>query len=177
MTHATRCRRVLVLVGAMIVTTSCAMGIVPVPVETPQPLSSIPGPSVLRLVGAIAQQETRDQTTSYRLANGRDVTVDASSDRLIVDTGGSPAILVMGRDSHGDWAAVVGHQDGTPPDCYILRDRGYELGDSIAIDGVRWPKAASFESGGQAPPIAHPYPGGTRFCLDDQARVRQLIAP
>ena len=165
----------LSLVGAMLVTTSCATGLMPGPPETPQPLPSIPGPSVLRLVGAIAQQETRDQTTNYRLADGRAVTVDASGDRLVVDTGGSPAILVMGHDSQGDWAAVVGHQDGTPSDCYILRDRGYEVGDGIVIDGVRWPKAAAFEGGVRAPPIAFPYPGGTRFCLDDQGHVRRLI--
>jgi hypothetical protein len=29
----------------------------------------------------------------------------------------------------------------------------------------------------QRPAIGFPYPDGTRFCLDDRARVAQILAP
>lgn len=144
-------------------------------VETPPPLSPIPGPSEIRAIGTIVGESSRDSTTEFTLADGRVITVDFSTTRQIGLPGGSPAILVLGHDDEGDWAAQVGHQDGTPEGCHVLNQLGYELGDSLAISGVRWRKAPTFRANVPEPRLGQPYEDGTRFCLDDMGLVSGLL--
>ena len=141
-----------------------------------KPLEQVPGPSDVQAVGTITGQSQRDTTVKYELADGRVITVDLATRRMVGNEGGSPAILVLGRDDRGEWIAVPGHQDGLPDGCHVLSQDGFELGDSIAIAGVRWPKAPEFAPV-SVPALGFPYPAGTRFCLDEQARVEAVISP
>ena len=145
--------------------------------ETPPPLSPVPGPSDIEVVGTIVSETTQDLTTEFRLSDGRVIPVDFSSNRRVGPPGGSPATLVLGRDDRGDWAAVIGHQDGTPDGCRVLNQIGYDLGVSIAIAGVSWLKAPTFHSAVQVPPLVQAYAQGSRFCLDDKAQVTEVLAP
>ena len=140
-----------------------------------RPLDHVPGPSEVQAVGRITGQSQRDTRVKYELADGRVFTVDLETRRMVGNEGGSPAILVLGRDALGDWIAVPGHQDGLPDGCHVLSQDGFELGDSIAIDGVRWPKAPDFAAS-PVPALGFPYPAGTRFCLDEQAHVQAVIS-
>ena len=144
---------------------------------TPPPLSPVPGPSDIQVVGTIVSETARDLTREFRLSDGRVIAVDFSTKRRVGPAAGPPAILVLGRDDRGDWAAVVGHQDGTPDGCHVLNEIGYELGDSIAIAGVRWRKGSGFHTPVPVPPLVQFYAQGSRFCLNDKAQVTEVIAP
>jgi hypothetical protein len=131
--------------------------------------------SDVRLVGTITGESTRGNITTYQLSDGRVATVDSSVTRAIGLPGGTPAILVLGRDETSDWAAVVGHQVGAPEGCHVLNQLGYELGDSVAIGGIRWLKAQTFRSAVPVPPVGRAYDDGTRFCLDETGHVYDVI--
>jgi hypothetical protein len=143
---------------------------------TTKPLERIPGPSEIQTIGVITGQSQRDAVVDYVLADGRVIEVDLNTRRRVGQVGGSPAILVLGRDSQGLWISEPGHQGGLPDGCMVLVQDGFELGDSIAIDGVRWSKAPDFVAP-TTPEIRYPYPAGSRFCLDADARVTDVIAP
>lgn len=143
--------------------------------ETPPPLDHVPGPSQIQVVGPIVGESTRDQVTEFEIADGLVVSVDLSKKRQVVPPGGSPALLVVGVDDRGEWVAVIGHQDGTPEGCHVLNSVGYELGDSLAIAGVRWQKATDFTTPIPAPAVGRPYPDGTRFCLNGVAEVDRVL--
>ena len=144
---------------------------------TPPPLWPVPGPSAIQLVGTVVSETVKDLTYQFRLSDGRVIAVDFSTKRQVGHPGGPPAILVLGRDDRGDWAAVIGHQDGTPDGCHVLNQIGYELGISVAIAGVSWRKAANFHSAVQVPPLGQFYAQGSRFCLDDTAQLTEVLAP
>lgn len=160
------------LVIVMLLTAACDTSLP----ETPPPLSPVPGPSEIETVGTIVSESSRDTTTDFSLSDGRVITVDLSTKRRVGPPGGSPAILVMGHDNQGGWIAEIGHQDGTPDDCHVLNELGYELGDSIAIGGVRWQKAPTFHSSLPSQ-VGEAYAQGARFCLNDQAQVTGIINP
>jgi hypothetical protein len=143
---------------------------------TTKPLDQIPGPSEIQAIGIITGESQRDTIVEFTLADGRVIEVDLKTRRRVGQVGGSPALLVLGRDSHGAWISEPGHQDGLPDSCKVLAQDGFELGDSIAIDGVRWFKAPGFVAP-TTPEIRYAYPAGSRFCLDEQARVTDVIAP
>jgi hypothetical protein len=143
---------------------------------TPEPLLQVPAPSQIQVVGTITGQSQRQTTVDYTLADGRIITVDLDTRRMVGQEGGSPALLVLGRDAQGDWIALPGHQDGLPDGCHVMSQDGHELGDSIAIAGILWLKARGF-SVPFTPPMRFPYPPGSRFCLDGQARVASVIGP
>jgi hypothetical protein len=168
---ASRLTLLIVLVGLV---AGCGVFIGPPP-ETAPPLSSVPALPQIRIVGTISGESTRGNITEYQLEDGRVASVDSSITRRIGLPGGTPAILVLGRDDTSDWVAVVGHQVGAPGGCHVLNQLGYELGDSIAVGGVRWRKAPTFHSAVSVPPIGQAYDDGTRFCLDDMARVYDVI--
>lgn len=165
-------RRTTWLAAVVFLLASCAIS---QGVETPPPLSPIPGPSEIRAIGTIVGESSRDSTTEFKLSDGRVITVDFATTRQIGQPGGSPAILVLGHDDEGDWVAEVGHQDGTPEGCHVLNQLGYELGDSLAIGGIRWLKAPRFRANVPQPRLGQPYADGTRFCLDDLGRVSGLL--
>ena len=144
---------------------------------TPPPLDHVPSRSQIDVVGTITGETIQGDTTDYQLSDGQTVKVDSSTNRRIGPPGGSPAILVVGTDDRGGWVAVVGHQNGTPDDCHVLNQLGYDLGDSIAIGGVRWKKAPGFHSSLETPPFGLPYDQGARFCLDERAQVAEILAP
>jgi len=144
---------------------------------TPPPLDYVPSRPQIDVIGTISGETTEGDTTDYQLADGRTVKVDSSTRRRVGPPGGSPAILVVGSDDRGGWVAVVGHQDGTPDGCHVLNQLGYDLGESIAIAGVRWKKAPGFHTSLQTPSFGSPYPEGARFCLDEHAQVAEIIAP
>jgi hypothetical protein len=146
-------------------------------IGTEPPLSPIPGLSEIEVVGTIVSETSSDPITEFTLADGRVISVDTTTVRWVAPIGGSPALLVLGRDDIGDWIAVPGHQDGTPDGCHVLNHPGYELGDSIAVGGVRWLKAPGFLVPGGTPPLGQPYPGGTRYCLDERAQVAEILRP
>lgn len=162
------------LVAVLLVVAGCG-GFGDPGVEAAPPLSPVPGMSVIRTVGTIAGESAQGNVTEFRLTSGAIVTVDFSTTRQIGLPGGSPAILVLGRDNRSDWVAVVGHQVGAPAGCHVLNLVGHELGDSIAIGGVRWRKAPNFSSPGSLPGIGQAYSDGTRFCLDEIGRVHTVI--
>jgi hypothetical protein len=165
-------RRTTSLAAVVFLLTSCDIS---QGVETPPALSPIPGPSEIRAIGIIVGESSRDSTTEFRLSDGRVISVDFSRTRQIGQPGGSPAILVLGHDDEGDWVAEVGHQDGTPEGCHVLNQLGYDLGDSIAIAGVRWRTAPGFRANVPKPRLGQPYEDGTRFCLDDMGLVSGLL--
>jgi hypothetical protein len=141
------------------------------------PLDHPPADSQIEVVGTINGETTRDSVTDFELSDGRLITVDFSTKRRVGRPGGSPAILVVGRDDRGDWAAVIGHQDGTPDGCHVLNDLGYDLGRSIAVGGVSWRKSPRFHAPVQTPRLGQAYDQGARFCLDENAQVVEVIAP
>ena len=144
---------------------------------SPPPLDHVPADSAIEIVGTIKGESTRDSVTEFELTDGRRISVDFSLKRRVGPPGGSPAILVVGQDDRGDWAAVVGHQAGTPEGCHVLNQLGYELGQSIAIGGVSWRKAPGFSTPLPTPQRLQPYEPGARFCLDDNAQVQEVLAP
>jgi hypothetical protein len=145
---------------------------------TSPPLSPVPGPSQIDIVGTVISETSRNATsTEFKLSDGRVTSVDFATKRRIGHAGASPAILVVGRDERGGWVAIVGHQDGTPDGCHVLNQLGYELGNSIVIGGVRWTKSPGFRPRGGLPSVLQPYPQGSRFCLDEKAQVIDVIAP
>jgi ABC-type Fe3+-hydroxamate transport system substrate-binding protein len=154
-----------------------ACGVEPAASPSPAPLPSVPGQSHVRVVSRILDVRVAGSRRAYRLANGQTVTVDSSAQRIVSDNGGNPEFLVVAHDDAADWFAVIGHQEGTPEGCLFLNQTGYELGDSIVIVGVRWQKGPALPVPGQRPEIGFPYPDGTRFCLDEQARVSAILAP
>lgn len=141
-----------------------------------KPLEQVPGPSQIEVVGVITGQSQRDSTVDYVLGDSRVIEVDLHTRRRVGQVGGSPAILVLGRDGQGAWISEPGHQEGVRDTCYVLAQDGFELGDSIAIDGIRWLKAPGFTAP-SIPAFRFPYPAGSRFCLDEQARITDVIAP
>lgn len=146
----------------------------PSALATPTPTPT-PGISEITAVGVVVEESDRAPITEFLLQDGRALSYDLSVVRVVERGGGEPRLLVAGRDSDGEWLAVVGHQDGTPPGCHVLNQRGYELGPSIAIAGIRWPKAPTLSWPGQVPPIGQPYPANARFCLDDAGRVNRIL--
>ena len=161
-------------IGVLLVVAGCG-GFPNAAAETAPSLSPVPGVSVIRTVGTIAGESARGNITEFRLTSGAVATVDFSTTRQIGLPGGSPAILVLGRDDDSDWVAVAGHQAGAPQRCHVLNLVGHELGDSIAIGGVRWRKAPTFRSPVPLPAVGHAYGDGTRFCLDEMGRVYGVI--
>jgi hypothetical protein len=161
------------LAAAAVLLAACDVGEGP---ETPPPLSPVPGPSEIQVIGTIVGQSVVDSVTDYELADGRVIRVDLASKRRVALPGGSPAILVLGRDDRGEWAVEIGHQDGTPEGCHVLNKLGYDLGDSIAIGGVRWRKSPGFHSAVRVPPLGQAYDQGIRFCLDENALVTEILA-
>jgi len=141
------------------------------------PIDHVPADSVIEIVGTIQGESTRDSVTDFELTDGRRIPVDFSLKRRVGPPGGSPAILVVGKDDRGDWAAVIGHQDGTPEGCYVLNELGYDLGGSIAIAGVSWRKAPGFTTPREVPQRLQPYEQGARFCLNENAQVEEVLAP
>ena len=129
-----------------------------------------PGPSEISAIGIITGASQRDWTTTYTLADGREVVVDASAVRE-VHKGGGETLLVVGKDIQGPWWAEIGVQDGMPAGCHVMNEAGADWGSFIEIAGVAWPKAIGFASETGPVPLGGRYPGGTRFCLDADARV------
>ena len=80
-------------------------------------------------------------------------------------------LLVVGKDIQGPWWAEIGVQDGMPAGCHVMNEAGADWGSFIEIAGVAWPKAIGFASETGPVPLGGRYPGGTRFCLDADARV------
>lgn len=138
--------------------------------------SATPAPSRsdVLVVGTVQQASENGPISEFRLADGRTLSFDLSVVRPVHLGGGEPLLLVSGRDENGEWMALIGHQDGTPDGCHVLNEAGFDFGASIAIAGVQWPKAPTFVWT-NAPGPGSLYPGGTRFCLDDTARVSQII--
>ena len=129
-----------------------------------------PGLSEITAIGVITGASQRDWTTTYTLADGREVVVDASAVRE-VHKGGGETLLVVGKDIQGPWWAEIGVQDGMPAGCHVMNEAGADWGSFIEIAGVVWPKAIGFASETGPVPLGGRYPGGTRFCLDADARV------
>ena len=86
-----------------------------------------------------------------------------------------PDLLVVGRDQDGRWVAVIGNQGGLPDDCFVLDERGINLGNAIEIEGIRWPKSVTFTSPEREPALGAEYPGATRFCVGEHGRIESIV--
>ncbi len=153
---------------------SLVSGCAPAALPTAEPTAT-PSLSRILTVGEVLTEQARAPSVSFGLADGRTVSFDLGSTRLIARGAGEPSLLVAGRDDTGEWLAVIGHQDGTPDDCHVLNQPGYEMGTTIAIAGIRWTKAPALQAQGLTPARGAAYPDGTRFCLDSLARVTTVI--
>ena len=129
------------------------------------------------IVGEIAAQSVANNRLIFSLESGRTVELDEKAVRVLFETGETPRLLVTGRDAIGDCLVVVGKQDGMPPDCNVVNREGREWGAGIELVGLVWPKAPAFRADTPIPARGSPYPDGTRFCLDDHARLAAVIGP
>jgi hypothetical protein len=139
------------------------------------PASPRAGESQITFTARIVGERGRDQARTYTLADGGEVTVDPSVDRVIKHHG-TAELLVRGSDANGAWVATIGTQGGLPDDCYVLNEDGIEMGDGIEIAGVRWPKAPGFAFQ-PLPPLGTGYVSGSRFCIDTTAHVTSIVPP
>jgi hypothetical protein len=145
----------------------------------PSALSSIelatppPGISEITAIGTVVDEMGADPHIEFRLSDGRSLAFDLLTMRWVVRGAGDPMLLVSGHDAAGAWLAVIGHQDGTPAGCHTLNQAGYDFGTTIAIAGIRWPKAPTLATQGVVP--GQSYPPDARFCLDDLGRVDRIL--
>jgi hypothetical protein len=148
------------------------------PDPAPSALASIalatpPGISEISAVGTILDYSQAGPNIDFRLRDGRSLSFDLSIVRMVARGAGDPILLVSGRDAAGPWVAVIGHPAGTPAGCHTLDQPGDDLGASIAIAGIRWPKAPALAATNVVP--GQSYPPSTRFCLDDLGRVNGIL--
>lgn len=122
-------------------------------------------------------------TTTYELANGQEVTIDASDGRRM-DYGGLPSIgdlLLSGTGPDGPWIArlLPTLRSDAPPGCYELRSYGTDRGEWIETDaGLRLHKAfANFNPGSdRAVREGDRYEGpGRPFCVNENGEVTAFL--
>jgi hypothetical protein len=128
---------------------------------------------VIEVAARVVGISTRDRTSEYELADSRVITIGPPDYRIVHDSG--TELLIVGRDPAGRWAAIVGHQGGLPDDCFVLNEQGFNLGSGIAIKGVRFPKSPTFTSPEPDAVSGQAYPGGTRFCVNENGQVETII--
>jgi hypothetical protein len=140
--------------------------------HTPSAVAQTPPASPrLSTVGIVAEQRQAGKVSAFTLKDGRTVSVDGDTTRQVHGGAGPDTLLVVGMDAQGLFYALVGQQDGLPPTCHVLNEAGTEWGGGIEVAGVLWEKAPGFSSTAGSPALDQPYPGGTRFCIDGDARV------
>jgi hypothetical protein len=155
----------IVLIGILLAVVACQLA-----EPTPSPPLN-PGASRIESVGWVASIAASSGAIRFVLEDGRDIEVDPSVSRQIHDGAGDRLLLVSARDPRGPWFAVIGTQVGLPNDCLVLNERGTDWGAHIEIAGVAWTKAPEFRYSPDAVALGARYPEGTRFCLNDDARV------
>lgn len=143
------------------------------PSSEPNPTPT-PGITEILDMGVVLEERVRSSIIELTLGGGRSLSFDLSVVRVVYRGGGIPQLLVSGRDAQGAWVALVGHQDDTPDGCHTLSGPGFEMGNAIAIAGIRWQKAATLRTP-QTPPLGGMYPDGWRFCLNNMAHVSEVL--
>ena len=131
-----------------------------------------PPTSTIDAVGLIADERIYADRVEFRLEGGQSWQGQTGTFRQILDWGAR--LLVVGTDPDGVWIATLGPQDGLPADCNFIPEPGTDWGDGIAIAGVLWEKAPVF-SPAETPNVGSDYPGGTRFCVNEQGQVASII--
>lgn len=132
-------------------------------------------PPTLDVVGRISAVEIHTGFVRYGLADGSTWDFPDGTYRLVGDGGHGGRLLVVGRDSQGQFIATFMTQDGLPADCYFENATGIERGAYIELRGILWAKAPAFSSDVLVPPVGYAYLSGTRFCLDATARVTRAV--
>jgi len=134
-----------------------------------------PPPPVIDTIGVLAGLAEFDGRVRYSLADGRQWDHPKDQFRILYDMPGRDTLFVAGTDSVGAYVLLVGSQDGLPVDCrYSLRYGGTDWGDSIASQGLLWPKADAFVPLPDRPGSASDYPSNSALCLDDRGSVTSV---
>lgn len=134
-----------------------------------------PPPPVIETIGVLAGLAEFDGRVRYSLADGRQWDRPKDQFRILYDMPGRDTLFVAGADSVGAYVLLVGSQDGLPVDCrYALRYGGTDWGDSIASQGLLWPKADTFVPLPDGPGSGSDYPSNAAFCLDDRGSVTSV---
>lgn len=134
-----------------------------------------PAPPTLDVVGLISTVEIHNGFVRYGLADGSNWNFPDGTYRLVGFGGHGGKLLVVGRDSEGQFIATFMTQDGLPTDCYFENATGIERGAYVEMRGILWAKAPGLVSSVPVPPLGWAYPGGTRFCLSDAAQVTATV--
>jgi hypothetical protein len=132
-----------------------------------------PAVSVIEMAARIVSESSTGSVSEFTLADGRRLSFDMAAER--VPHYSVSDLLVVGRDDRGRWVAVLGRQDGLRDDCFVLRERGINLGGAVEIEGVAWPKSLTFSSPEREPGVGVGYPGATRFCVDPSGHIDSIV--
>jgi hypothetical protein len=127
------------------------------------------------MVGVVAEAELGN-TVRYVFTDGRTTEVVTANYRVLTPHGWDGELVVLGQDQAGDFVASFSTQADMPADCYVENSKGVDRGAYVQLRGVLWRKASGFQSATQ-PPNGAAFPGGTRFCLDDQGLITNAVAP
>jgi hypothetical protein len=114
------------------------------------------------------------QTYEFSLPDGRDLEFNPNNVRLPTGDASGP-MVVIGRDAEGRFIFPFMTQDGMPDGCYVSFEQGIDRGAFIEIAGILWSTSPELDPAERVQPNAS-YPRGTRFCLDESARVWTIVA-
>ena len=107
------------------------------------------------------------------MTDGTSVTIDYAIAKVIDGSGNGDAGDLLLTDDPPTWATALRIPSGEhPPGCFLLATNGVDDGDHIKFgNGLRLPKAATFNAGIYAPTNGeYNYPQVT-FCVDDAGFV------
>lgn len=134
-----------------------------------------PPPPVIDTIGVLAGLAEFDGRIRYSLADGRQWDRPKDQFRILYDMPGRDTLFVAGTDRIGAYVLLVGGQDGLPVGCrYALRYGGTDWGDSVASQGLLWPKADGLVPLPNGPGSGSDYPSNAAYCLDDRGSVTSV---
>lgn len=140
-----------------------------VPLEVPPPPRE---PPVIEFAG-IPTEVRIGQTYGFTLPDERDLEIHPNNVRL--PTGSTSGTLyVIGRDAEGRFIVPFMTQGGMPDGCYVAFEPGVDRGAFIEIAGILWAESPDLDPAERLQPN-NPYPLGTRFCVDESARVWKIV--
>ena len=134
--------------------------------------SPAPSPPTIQAVGVATDVRIYQDHVRYVFADGSVHEVPLSYRQF--GDGGLGGLVVIGSGSRGNFVASFPTQAGLPTDCYRENAEGIERGAYIQTQGVLWTKASSFTSTVH-PDAGSEYPGGTRFCFNEQGLITTVI--
>jgi hypothetical protein len=150
----------IALLVLLVALTGCSLG-----------SSPAPSPPTIQAAGVATDVRIYQDHVRYAFADGSVHEVPLSYRQI---GHGGFGLVIIGSDSGGPFIALFPTQGGLPADCYRENAEGIERGAYIQTQGVLWTKAPSFTSPVH-PDAGSAYPGGTRFCFNEQGLITTVI--